>query len=126
MAGSPETNTRTGTFQIDGPMRSALESGIGALMKEQYGKGPLAAKALTRDEYIVVVLEGGLTRNEEQLVSTGREEEVRRFRLAFQESIADQALDVVEQVTGRRVATYHSQIVFHPTRSFEMFVLDTD
>ena len=30
----------------------------------------------------------------------------------------------VEELVGRRVLTYHSQIMFHPTRSFEIFVLE--
>ena len=27
-------------------------------------------------------------------------------------------------LTGRKVLTYHSQIMFHPTRAFEIFVLE--
>jgi uncharacterized protein YbcI len=30
----------------------------------------------------------------------------------------------VEEITGRKVLTYHSQIVFHPVRAFEIFVLE--
>jgi hypothetical protein len=29
----------------------------------------------------------------------------------------------VEELTGRRVANYHSQVVFNPTRAFEIFTL---
>jgi uncharacterized protein YbcI len=106
-----------------GQLRYALEAAMVALFKRYYGKGPAAAKALLRDEYVVLVLEGGLTRNEETLVERGGEEEVRRFRLAFEESVRDEAKQIVAELTGRRVLSYHSQIVFHPPRAFELFVL---
>lgn len=95
-----------------------------SLLKRHYGKGPSAAKALIRDEYVVVVLEGGLTRNEETLLSAGREDDIRRFRLAFQQSVQDQAKMAIAQATGRQVLTYHSQVLFHPFRSVEIFVLE--
>jgi hypothetical protein len=38
--------------------------------------------------------------------------------------VRDQFCDAVARITGRTVLDYHSQIVFHPPRSFEVFVLD--
>ncbi len=35
----------------------------------------------------------------------------------------DTTMGAVAHITGRDVLTYHSQIVFDPTRSFEIFVL---
>jgi uncharacterized protein YbcI len=49
---------------------------------------------------------------------------VRDYRLTFQQAIRDDMCGAVERVTGQRVLDYHSQIVFHPPRSFEIFVLD--
>ena len=56
-------------------------------------------------------------------VADGKPEIVRRYRLEFQETVAPSATGAVEQITGRKVVGYHSQIVFHPTRAFEIFVL---
>lgn len=108
-----------------GAVRSAVEAAMVSLLKRYYGKGPSAAKALIRDEYVVVVLEGGLTRNEETLLEAGQEEDVRRFRLAFQQSVREQAQEAVAQATGREVLTYHSQVMFDPFRSVEIFVLES-
>ena len=105
-------------------MRAALSNALVALMKEHYGKGPTAAKSFINDEYVFTVLEGGLTRNEETLLSTGREDVVRDYRLAFQQAVREQFTSAVARITGRNVLDYHSQIVFDPPRSFEMFVLD--
>ncbi len=106
-----------------GEVRAALSNALVALMKEHYGKGPTAAKSFINDEYVLTVLEGGLTRNEETLLAAGQEDLVRSYRLAFEEAMAETTIKAVEEIVGRRVAGYHSQIVFSPTRSFEIFVL---
>ncbi len=108
-----------------GEVRAALSNALVALMKEHYGKGPTAAKSFINDEYVLTVLEGGLTRNEETMLAAGRGDDVRDYRLSFQQVIRDEMCGAVERVTGRRVLDYHSQIVFDPPRSFEIFVLDS-
>src|SRR3954447_23125637 len=93
------------------------------LKKQYYGRGPEAAKAYVQDNYIFVVREGGLARNEETLLAAGQQDLVRRYRLAFQEAGGPTANGGVEELPGRKVIGYHSQIVFDPVRAFEIFVL---
>lgn len=107
-----------------GSVRTALANAMVGLKKQHYGKGPTGAKAWILDDYVFVALEGGLTRSEETLIADGKEDMVRSYRLAFQEAVSEQAMGAVAELTGRRVLTYHSQIVFHPARAFEMFVLE--
>jgi uncharacterized protein YbcI len=107
-----------------GEMRAALSNALVALMKQHYGKGPTAAKSFINDEYVFIVLEGGLTRNEETLLSAGKHHVVREYRLSFQQVVREEFIDAVQRITGRSVLDYHSQIVFDPPRSFELFVLD--
>jgi uncharacterized protein YbcI len=117
--GAPAADAATGE------LRASLANAMVGLMKRHYGRGPTAAKAwLLDDAYVVVVMEGGLTRNEETLLAAGQADIVRSYRLAFQSAVSETAIAAVEELTGRRVATYHSQIVFEPTRAFEMFVLE--
>ena len=106
-----------------GSLRAAIANAMVGLKKRYYGRGPEAAKAYVEDDYIFVVMEGGLTRNEETLLEAGKADLVRQYRLAFQETVGPTATSAVEQLTGRRVIGYHSQIVFNPTRAFEIFVL---
>jgi uncharacterized protein YbcI len=106
-----------------GSLRSALANAIVGVMKQYYGKGPTAAKAWILDDYVFVAMEGGLTRNEESLIADGKEDAVRAYRLAFQETMKDVMMGAVAELTGRDVLTYHSQVVFHPMRAFEIFVL---
>jgi uncharacterized protein YbcI len=107
-----------------GSVRAALANAMVALKKQYYGRGPTAAKAWLVDDYVFVALEGGLTRNEETLLAAGKEDLVRAYRLSFQETMSDATISSVEELTGRRVLTYHSQIVFGPARAFEIFVLE--
>jgi len=96
------------------------------LKKNFYGKGPTAAKTYFNDDWVFTVLEGGLTRNEETLLAAGEEDLVRRVRLRFQEAMTDTICAAISEITGRRVLTYHSQIMFGPTRTVEMFLLEPE
>jgi len=107
-----------------GEIRAALSNTLVALMKEHFGKGPTAAKSFVNDEYVLTVLEDGLTQNEKTLLEAGEESLVRDYRLRFQRAVEAEFCSAVERVTDRRVLAYHSQIVFDPPRSFEIFVLD--
>jgi uncharacterized protein YbcI len=109
-----------------GSVRAALANAMVAMKKQYYGRGPTAAKAWLLDDYVFVAMEGGLTRNEETLLADGKEDLVRRYRLSFQETIGETTMAAVEQITGRKVLTYHSQIVFGPTRAFEIFLLEPE
>ena len=108
-----------------GPTRLAISNGLTALMKELYGKGPVAARTFLDEEFVFTVLEGGLTRSEERLLEAGGHDLIRRYRLAFQEAVRDEFTAVVERATGKRVRSYHSQILFEPPHSIEMFRLES-
>jgi uncharacterized protein YbcI len=101
-----------------------ISNAMVGLKKEFYGKGPTKAKTYVNDNYVLCVMQGGVTRNEETLLAAGQEDLVREFRLRFQEAMADATTEAIERLTGRRVIGYHSQIVFDPEHTFEIFVLD--
>jgi uncharacterized protein YbcI len=107
-----------------GNMRAAISNAMVALKKRFYGKGPERARTYLNDDYVFCAMEGGLTRNEQTLVEAGEEQAVREYRLLFERTVTRTTTAAVEQITGRRVIGYQSQITFHPTRSFEIFVLD--
>ena len=106
-----------------GSVRAALANAMVGMKKQYYGRGPTAAKAWILDDYVFVAMEGGLTRNEETLLADGKADLVRMYRLSFQETMTVATTTAVAELTGREVLTYHSQIVFDPPRTFEIFVL---
>src|SRR4051812_21260618 len=105
-----------------GSVRAALANAMVGMKKQYYGRGPEAAKAWILDDYVFVAMEGGLTRNEETLLADGKEDLVRGYRLSFQETMSETTMTAVKEITGRKVLSYHSQIAFHPTRAFEIFL----
>jgi uncharacterized protein YbcI len=93
-------------------------------MKDLYGRGPTHAKTYFCDEYVFCVMTGGMTRDEETMIRGGEADAVRDYRLRFQAVIAPELIRRVEDVVGRKVASYHSQVLFDPDRLIEIFVLE--
>jgi uncharacterized protein YbcI len=106
-----------------GGTRASISNALVGLKKEFYGKGPTAAKTYFNDDWVFTVLEGGLNRNEETLLAAGEHRLVREVRLRFQEAMTETICGAVTEIVGRDVLTYHSQIVFDPVRTVEMFLL---
>src|SRR3954471_24211815 len=113
------------SFDATGNLRLAISNALVTVKKQLYGKGPVKAKTYINDNYVFSVLEGGLTRNEETMIEAGQHRLVREYRLRFQEAVSASITTAIEEVTGRKVLAYHSQIVFEPDRAFEIFVLDS-
>ncbi len=105
---------------------AAVSNAVVSIFSECYGRGPTKAKSYAFDNYVVVVLEDLLTTVERTLVNNGESDLVRRVRLTFQEIEADRFKDAVAEAMGRKVLTYHSQIVFDPPMGFEIFVLEPE
>jgi uncharacterized protein YbcI len=105
-------------------LQATLSRVVVRAMKELYGRGPTHAKTYFCDEYVFCVMSGGLTRSEETMIRGGEHGSVRDYRLRFQSVIAPELMRRVEDVLGRRVVNYHSQVLFDPDRIIEIFVLD--
>jgi uncharacterized protein YbcI len=93
-------------------------------LKVSYGKGPTKAKSFLCDDVLLVVMEGGLLPAETTMVERGRDDLVREFRQQFENELATTFTVLVEELTGRKVLNYQSQIMFDPDMIFELFVLD--
>jgi uncharacterized protein YbcI len=109
-----------------GSLRAQLANAMVGMKKKFYGRGPESAKAWILDDYVFVAMEGGLTRNEETLLADGKADVVRAYRLSFQETMTETTTAAVEELTGRKVVSYHSQVVFDPMHAFEIFVLEPE
>lgn len=127
-AGSEELTERDWTGGVEAEPGSSMTAEVSnamvGLKKKFYGRGPTKAKAFINDNYVFCVLDGGLTQNEKTLLDAGEARLVRSYRLRFQEVMAEPTTEAVERITGRKVLTYNSQIMFDPTVVVEMFILD--
>jgi len=107
-----------------GPLRQQLANATMALYKEYFGKGPRDCRAYLEADLIVLVLNGGYTAAEQTLFEAGRWHDVRRARLAWQESMEVRFVDTIERLTGRTVKAFMSANHQEPDISIELFVLD--
>lgn len=100
-------------------------NGIVRLFSEYYGRGPTKAKSyMLEDRYLVTVLRDTMTTVERTLVESGEMQLVRQVRVTFQEAMAASFKEVVERAIGRRVLSYHSQLLTDPDVGFEVFLLE--
>jgi uncharacterized protein YbcI len=80
------------------------------LFKEQFGRGPTAARSTWAGDIITVVLENTLTPAERNLVRMGEHERLRETRMFFQYATVGEFCGTVEKITGRTVRAFTSGI----------------
>jgi uncharacterized protein YbcI len=74
--------------------------------------------------HIVAFLEDIYTPVERTLIDAGRHADVQRTRLVFQDAMRERFSESVEEITGRRVIQFMSQVSFDPDMAAEIFVLE--
>ena len=108
----------------DGPLRQQLSNAIMALYKQYFGKGPTDCRAYLERDLVVLVLTGGYNAGEQTLFEDGKWHDVRRARLAWQDSMEERFTETIEQLTHRSVKAFMSASHQDPDVSVELFVLD--
>ena len=104
----------------------AISNAIVQIYKDGYGKGPTRAHTLVLDEVVLVELRDVLTRLEHTLSAAGREDQVRETRQVFERARHNDFIAAVEDVTGRKVRAFLSQIHFKPDLAVLIFLLETE
>ena len=95
-------------------------------LKDSFGKGPVKAKSYLLDDFLLVVMRGGITVAEETMLDRGHGDLVRTFRQTYQNEMGDTLVAKIEALTGRTVVNYQSQVLFHPHIVMEVFFFDRD
>jgi uncharacterized protein YbcI len=106
------------------PSLSEISRELVAAMKQNYGRGPVSAKSYLIDDFLLTVMRGGMNTAEQTMLNKGRSDIVREFRQAFQNEMGEYLISIVERLTGRRVVTYQSQVLFDPDVIIEIFFFD--
>jgi uncharacterized protein YbcI len=107
-------------------LNASISRAMVAEMKEFFGKGPESAKSYLVDDLLFIVMRGGITTAEDTMLEAGQHDLVRQFRLKFEEEMRDRLTTMVEEIVGRKVITYQSQILFDPDIAIEIFVFDRE
>src|SRR3712207_374528 len=109
---------------MDGALRSSISEAVSRIHAEYYGKGATRARTYGYDNLVVCVLRDVLTRVEQTLVDQERSQAVRDVRLTFQQAMRDRFIAAVEDLTGRRVESFMSQVDPERDLAVEVFVLE--
>lgn len=102
----------------------AVGTAITKLHREYYGRGATTTRTMYQRNHVVTMLEDIYTPVERTLIEAGRHEDVKRTRQAFQMTMRGRFSDAVEEITGRKVIQFMSQVGFDPDVAAEIFILE--
>lgn len=109
--------------RVHGELTSAISDAMAGLLSRYTGRGATSSWTTFGKDLIVCVMEDALTKGERNLVQFGRTDAVMNIRSAFQEGMAQEAISLVEDLSGRRVTAFMSNNSIDPDLAVEIFVL---
>jgi uncharacterized protein YbcI len=104
----------------------AVGNAITKLHRDHYGRGASTTRTLYERDYVAAFLDDIYTPVERTLIEDGQEEGVKETRQLFQMAMRARFTEAVEEITGRRVAAFMSQVHFDPDMAVEIFVLEPE
>jgi len=107
-----------------GRQAASISNAITRLHRDHYGRGATTTRTIIQRNYVVCFLEDIYTPVERTLIEAGRSETVRETRNIFQDAMGPKFREAVEEVTGRTVIGFMSQVHFDPDMAAEVFVLE--
>lgn len=121
MPGAASTTIDPGTSV--GSLSAAISNAVVGLLHDYTGRGPTHARTTIGPDTIVVTLRNSLTKAERTLASRGKGVEVLAMRRAFQNTMRDELIVIVEELTGRTVEAFLSDNLHEPDVAVEVFLL---
>jgi uncharacterized protein YbcI len=109
-----------------GKLAAAISNAIVGIHRQYYGRGASRARTVMGADYVICFLEDIYTPVERTLIDAGRFEAVRATRDAFQDTMQQRFTSEVEQLVGRTVVGFLSQVHVDPDLAVETFILEPD
>ena len=97
---------------------------IVAVYADYLGRGPTKARSYATDGVITCLLEDTLTRAEQSLIASGREQAVLEVRNSLQATMREELVKAMERLTEQRVKAMISGTQLDPDVTTQVFVLD--
>jgi uncharacterized protein YbcI len=107
-----------------GPLLAEVTNAVVQLHSSHYGKGPTRSKSYLLDDVLMCVMSDVFTTVERTLIDAGEPDKVRETRLAFQDAMRDRFTEAIEQIVGRRVLGFTSQVLTDQDAAIDVFVLE--
>src|SRR3954465_10542464 len=106
------------------PLPMEVSNLIVRLFSEYTGRGPNKARTIIRDNLIICVTHGNMTKGERRLVQEGGGAMGAAVRRKFQTTMQDDLIGGIELLTGRKVVSFLSDHNADTDHAAEIFVLD--
>ena len=107
-----------------GKLAAAISNAIVGIHREHYGRGAKRARTVMGADYIICFLEDIYTPVERTLIEAGRFAAVQETRSAFQDTMRSTFVESVEELSGRKVVGFLSQVHVDPDLAVETFILE--
>ncbi len=104
---------------------ASISNRVVQLMSSYTGRGPTKAWTSIDQDLVSVVLRDTLTKGERSLVADGRSDLVLGMRKAYQDTMREDLVEAVEQLTGRTVIAFLGDNHMEPDIAIESFVLES-
>jgi uncharacterized protein YbcI len=103
---------------------TAISNGIGSLHRQHYGRGADRIRTHINGDLVVTLLEDCFTTVEKKMIDEGAFTSVRETRIMFQDWMGPNFIQIVEEVLGRKVRAFFSQVGSDPDIAAELFLLE--
>lgn len=103
-----------------------IANAITKLHRQYYGRGPASARTVMGRDQVVVFMEDIYTTLERTLIDDGKFHLVRATRREFEITLRSAFIEAVEEIMGRRVVGFMSEVHESPDVSAEIFLLEHD
>jgi uncharacterized protein YbcI len=105
------------------PTLAEVTNTIVQLHRAHYGKGPTRSKSYLLDDVLVCVMRDVFTALERTLIDAGKQDQVRRNRLALRDAVQDSFTAAVERVLRRPVLGFATQVLVEEETVIDVFPL---
>jgi uncharacterized protein YbcI len=107
-----------------GKLAASISNAIVGIHRQYFGRGASRARTVMGADYVICFMEDIYTRVERTLIDAGRFPAVQETRSAFQDTMRGKFSAAVEELTGRKVIGFLSQVHVDPDLSVETFILE--
>lgn len=113
--------------QTKGQIEDTIAKRVVDFYVKSLGVGPREARAYIVEDMVIIRMKGKLLPIEEQLLGGEQGIElVKTIRKAFHEINTKQLRGMIEEITGHKVVSSHSDVSTKTGEKFEAFILETN
>lgn len=109
-----------------GAVQAAISTAAVGLLRDYTGRGPTSARAQITKDSVIVTLYNCLTKGERTMADSGQAYEVLAMRRQLQNTMKDDLIAMIEDLTGLKVVAFLSDALADPDVAVEVFLIDRD